>query len=651
MNRTKLPNNPFRLGVSPLHEGSKKGIYVAFELEKEFEEKEVWGILLYDKKTGACIKKHVFPEKNRIGRICYDVIEDVDRTRISYLFFAGDRIFTDKYAHSYKVLGKYGELKAAEDYKALLPAQEYDWEDSVKPEIPYEDSILYCLHVRGFTKHITSGVKAKGTFAGIAEKISYLKALGVTGIELQPCYEFDEIVKQRDSQKTKTNQKISEKYLNNPGHREDLLVEARVQNEWKSEDINSEKIRLNYWGYLAGFYYAPKSAYAYTKNPVKEFKDLVKNCHQSGMEVILQFYFPDEISGEEISRVLRHWSFYYQVDGFHLMGSRIPVQDLATDPYLSEVKLMYYDFPVDALYPEAEAPKYRNLAVYEDSYFYSMRRFLKGEEGVIPDIMYRIRRNPQYTGVINYLTNYYGFTMMDLVSYNYKHNEENGENNEDGNDYNASWNCGAEGKTRKKEVLTIREQQYRNAFTMLLLSQGTPLFFMGDEFGNSQKGNNNPYCQDNPVTWLNWNDLKKNKGRYEFVKQLIELRKNHKIFHMSKECTLMDYLSCGYPDLSYHNEQAWRPELDKSCRHIAFMLCGQYAPDEEKRDWYVAMNMHWEERDFAMPKLPKGRYWEEYFTTEMEIQAGEITKEQEKNTMKKTVPGRSVVVYRSKKQI
>ena len=460
--------------------------------------------------------------------------------------------------------------------------QTYDWEEVSKPNLPYSESIMYCLHVRGFTRHDSAGVIGNGTFAGIIEKLNYLKDLGVTTLELQPCYEFDEV---------------------------DQVL------QWNGEKV----CRLNYWGYKEGNYYTPKRLYAFSENPVKEFKDLVKACHRKQMEVIMQFYFPDQVSRIEIPMVLRHWAYHYQVDGFHLKGDKLPLKELISDPYLTEVKLMHHYLPLDfdrKRISDGEADVEKRLAIYDESFIYTMRRFLKSDEGMVGAAMESMRRNPAKVGVVNYFSNYYGFTMMDMVSYNRKHNEANGEENRDGVDYNFTWNCGEEGKSKKRNVLKLRNKQLHNAFVLLMLSQGTPLLYMGDEFGNSQNGNNNPYCQDNEITWLNWNDKVLNKDLYNFVKSLIAFRKKNKVFHQEKECTMTDYRTFGYPDLSYHNQVAWMPKLTTQSRNIAYMLCGDYAAGNEGELWYVAINMHWEPQEFALPKLPQGAVWEKTLTTE-----------------------------------
>ena len=249
-----------------------------------------------------------------------------------------------------------------------------------------------------------------------------------------------------------------------------------------------DEYTLNYWGYTKGCYYAPKSSYAYSDKPVQEFKDMVKALHKNGIEVIMQFFFDDSCPKTEIPEILRHWLLCYHVDGFHLKGDNVLQNLVVKDPVLAKTKIWYYGFdaPVTeaTVYEQTSSKKY--LAEYRDDYRYDMRRFLKGDEGVLQSALHHLRSNPLYFGKINYLTNYDGFTLADMVSYERKHNEENGEDNKDGNDYNACWNCGQEGATRKKTIQALRIKQIKNALLLLFLSQGTPLLFMGDEFCNTQ---------------------------------------------------------------------------------------------------------------------------------------------------------------------
>ena len=208
--------------------------------------------------------------------------------------------------------------------------------------------------------------------------------------------------------------------------------------------------------------------------------------------------------------------------------------------------------------------------------------------------------------VINYMAGHNGFTLQDMISYDRKHNEDNGENNRDGTEYNDSWNCGVEGKTKSKRVLELRERQRKNAILLLLLSQGVPMIMAGDEMCRTQNGNNNAYCQDNSISWMNWKRKETEEEFFQFVKEMIAFRKKHPVFHQQEELRGMDYLSCGYPDFSFHGEKAWYADMEVSSRQFGVMYYGQYATD---RSFYVAYNLHWEKHSFALPALPKGIEW------------------------------------------
>lgn len=573
--------NPYPLGAHP-QEG---GIRFSF-----ISKKENCGVILYRREDGKRLQKIAFEEGERIGNVRYKWIPDVDADSVTYHFYEDDRLIADERARLFVCQSKYGRRRKEKELKAGFVSSDFDWAGDVRPRIPYEDCICYLLHVRGFTKHPSSKAEHKGTFLGVAEKLPYLKELGITTVELQPAYEFQEIT----------------------------LIKERSYGYLPAQEEPAGTEKLNYWGYKKGYYYAPKASYAAGEEASAEFKEMVRVFHKNRMEVVMQFYFPREFPRQEIVDILHFWVLEYHVDGFHLMGEQLPADLIASDQGLSDTKLWFDGIDADNIYGQ-ESPSYRNLAVYRDDYMYVMRRFLKGDNDMLGSVLYHMRSNPEKLGRINYLTNYYGFTMMDLVSYNDKHNEDNGEDNHDGNNYNHSWNCGIEGPSRKKQIAALRTKQYKNAMSMLFLSQATPLIFMGDEFGNSQRGNNNPYCQDNEITWLNWRDLDKNKELYEFTAKLIRLRGQHPILHKEKELRIMDYLSYGYPDLSYHGAAAWRPSMESNDRQIGIMYCGKYARVDRLREddfLYVALNMHWEARDFAMPRLPKGMKWELLYLTE-----------------------------------
>ena len=535
------------------------------------------GIILYDKKTGR-EKKLPFHSQNKFGSIYSMAIKDLDIGRYAYNFYDGENVFTDPYAKRIHGHEKWGKREKV--LKGGFLEEDYSWEEDEPLKIPYEESFIYCLNVRAFTRHKSSGVARKGTFRGIIEKIPHLKELGITAVELMPAYEFDEIEMQRANMHLSAKEELPVKY--------------------------------NCWGYKEGYYFAPKAAYSSDKNAASEFKDMVKALHENHIEVIMQFYFPNTVKQGLILDVVKYWVTEYHIDGVHLKGERIPLQVLGTEPLLTDTKLFYYHFPYEQIYEENETPKFRNLASYSDDYMYTARRFLKGDDNMLGCFLELQRKNPKQHGVINYVTNYYGFTLADMVSYEKKNNEANGENNTDGNDDNGTWNCGVEGNSRKKGIVSLRRQQMKNALTMLFLSQGTPLIYSGDEFANSRAGNNNPYCQDNEIGWVKWNRSGMGEEIFAYMKELVRLKKNHPVLRNPLELKILDYIGCGYPDLSYHGEEAWRPELNSYSRFAGAMYCGFYAKNrqgEEDCFFYVAYNMHWMAHSFALPQLPKGMEW------------------------------------------
>ena len=575
------PGVPYPMGVSVTRDGR-------LNFAAALRTKEECGVLLYLKDRGAPVRLP-FHMGKKVGNIYCLQVDGLAGSDFKYNFYAGDEVITDPYAAVIYGNEKWGR-RVSPALKGGICAEGFDWGEDRPPMTPLSDSILYLLHVRGFTRHMSSGVEHKGTYAGIMEKIPYLKELGITAVELMPSCEFLEL--EREKRQEPTMEEAKKRYMEDP--------EAE------------ETPRINYWGYKEGYYFAPKFSYAASDHPAEEFKSLVKALHAAGIELIMQFYFPPSVKQTYILEVIRHWVLEYHVDGFHLLGMKVPVVLLATEPMLGNTKLFCEEMPCGDIYENGETPVYKNLASYNDSFLYPMRGFLKGDENVLPSVLSCLKRNPSQAGVINYITNYSGFSLADLVSYDGKHNEENGEDIRDGSDSNFSWNCGAEGKTRKKAVLRLRRRQMKNAMLLLLTAQGTPMIVSGDEFGFSHRGNNNPYCQDNAVNWLDWRLAEENGDFLAFVKSAVAIRKAHPILHCPEELTMLDYLSCGFPDLSYHGEEAWKLRTDRQSRIAGLMYCGSYAKRSHKEDdesFYIAYNMHWEEHDFALPALPEGRTW------------------------------------------
>jgi len=547
---------------------------------------------------------------------------------ILYDYCVDGKIVNDPYERNHQVIRQYGEKATDSNFeKSLLDANTYDWEEDQFPKIKYSDLIGYSLHVRGFTKHPSSKVKGKGTFKGIIEKIPYLKELGINQIELMPSYEFYEFNSDKDS--------IPEGH---PRYASDKLVDDEG-----NVVANEEKLTLNYWGFKEAHYFCPKASYSYSKNFVKEFKDMVKELHRNGIEVIMQFFFDRKANRNLISEVIRFWHINYHVDGFHIMGENLPKNNLCTDEALVGAKLYFEFVSLDELGSQTSIMS-SNVAEINKGFLTDARRFLKSDDGSLYNFMTAQRYNPSDIHRINYLTCYEGFTLADLVMYDYKHNEANNEDNRDGSDYNYSWNCGIEGPTKKKTVSSLRIRQIKNAMSLLLLSEASPMLFMGDELLNSQKGNNNPYCQDNEITWINWKLNKTNSEIYDFVKKLISLRKSYKGLHIDKEFMMMDYRSLGYPDISYHQDMAWKSRTDTFIKHIGMLIYGEYFEEDSV---YILYNMHWENHLFGIPKLPNVNKWECIMTTSTEMTIESINEELSDNPETLCVYGRSVMILKS----
>lgn len=556
------------MGAVPVKDG------IVFSMERKNNEEA--SLLLYKKGSKEVIQEIPFPATNTIGDIVCVKAEKIASARYEYNFCIDGKVTLDPYAKVLIGTGKFGEEHPeGHEVRCAMIAGNYDWEDDRKPQIAYEDAVMYSFHVRGFTKQRYSGVRHKGTFLGITEKAEYFKELGINQIKLMPAYEFAEM--------------------------ESVKTHAR----YRKEELPK---RLNYWGYTKAFHFAPKRAYAATKDPVREFKDMVKIMHRLGIEVLMEFYFPEGCSPRYITECLQYWVQEYHVDGFHVRGVQGICNLMATDPLFADTKLLNIYFPVEEIYGKKNLPKKRMVAECNDGFMIDVRRFLKGDEESLKAFAERMRRNPKGSGLINYIASHDGFTLCDLVSYEERHNEDNGEQNRDGRVQNYSWNCGEEGKSRKKKILELRNRQMKNAWCMLLLSAGTPMILAGDEFCNSQLGNNNPYCLDNEISWLDWKGYKSgNSEMFRFVKDLIAFRKKHKILHMGQELSMTDSLSCGFPGISYHSSSAWYGELDGQNRKIGVMYCGKYADEDELI--YIAYNMHWMEHTFALPALPGGYRW------------------------------------------
>jgi isoamylase len=604
-----------------------------------------------------------FADEFRIGDVFAMIVFDLDYENIEYGYrmegpfdpqqghrFNASKILLDPYAKAISgrdVWGKPPDWENIYPHRSLLVFDDFDWNDDQPLETPMEDLVIYEMHVRSFTRDPSSGVKFPGTFAGIRQKLPYLKELGVNCIELMPIYEFDEFENSRISPET-------------------------------------GEMLMNYWGYSTVGFFAPKSGLAATGKlgmQVDELKALVKELHRNGIEVFLDVVFNHTAEGNEngpyisfkgidnktyymltpegyyfnfsgtgntlncnnpvvrniVLDCLRYWASEYHIDGFRFDLASILGRDqlgypllnppllesLAFDPILAKCKLIAEAWDAGGLYQVGSFPAYGRWAEWNGKYRDGLRKFLKGEPGLVRDIAQRLQGSPDLyasrgpTASINFITCHDGFTLYDLVAYNDKHNEANGEGNRDGANDNNSWNCGWEGPSTDPGVNALRTRQMKNAAAMLLTSQGVPMILMGDEVARTQNGNNNTYCQDNSLNWLDWKLMDSHSELFRFYKNCIKFRLSHPIFRNRWHLSNQDRIGDGYADISWHGTQAWKPDWSDSSRLIAFMLNGKHARGGmvEDADIYVAMNMHWDGHWFELPRLPEGKNWHVFANT------------------------------------
>jgi glycogen operon protein len=601
-----------------------------------------------------------FPKSFRIGNVFAMTVFNLDYDTLEYGYrmegtfdpegghrFDPSKVLLDPYAKSVGGREVWGARPTGErpcSHWGRLVFEDFDWEGDCPLETPIEDLVIYEMHVRGFTRHPSSGVKFPGTFAGIRERIPYLRDLGVNCVELMPVNEFNEFENSR------------------PGPDGPLV--------------------MNYWGYSTVAFFAPKAGYAATGKfgmQVDELKALVKELHKNGIEVFLDVVFNHTAEGNEcgpcisfrgvdnktyymltpqgyyfnfsgtgntlncnhpvvrsmVLDCLRYWATEYHIDGFRFDLASVlgrdprgaPLADppllesLAFDPVLARCKLIAEAWDAGGLYQVGSFPAYGRWAEWNGKYRDCVRKFLKGDAYQVGEMAQRLQGSPDLygrrgaTASVNFITCHDGFTLQDLVSYNHKHNEANSEGNRDGADDNNSWNCGVEGPSDDPAVNRLRRRQVKNALAMLLVSQGVPMLLMGDEVGRTQGGNNNAYCQDNDVSWLDWRLLGANADIFAFVKHCLAFRKAHPVL---RNAGAVGCPPGGVgPSISWHGVRAWDADWSGHCRSLAFMLSGGPSRDGSgaAASIYTVMNMHWEGHLFELPALPTGGRWHVFVNT------------------------------------
>ena len=587
-------------------------------------------VVLYPR-NGGKIERIEVPEEFRIGSMVSLTVQGISLQDYDYNYVLDGRVVNDPYAVSIvgrECWGDEERLKADFIAKSRFSHSDYDWTGDVRPKLSDEEMILYKLHVRAFSMKGRAKGKNKGTFAGVTEAIPYLKDLGVSVVEMMPVYEFEELMV--------------------PSPKNTLLNYAAwkaARDEKETAGTKKKKdVKLNVWGYRDANYFSPKASYAAGKDVETELKDLIRTLHENRMECVLEFFFPEGHTGAYIVEALRHWVRDYHVDGFHLLGYGIPMNAILTDPLLSDTKIFCPGFTEEFISGNKEKNR---LFVYNEEFLYPARKMLNRLEMNLDDMVREIVKTHPAQGFVNYITSNNGFTMNDLFSYAEKHNEANGEGNADGSNWNYSANYGEEGDSRKRAVLSERKRQLRNAFSLLLLSKGVPLIYEGDECGNSKKGNNNTYCQDNELSYVDWSVRKRDRELCQFVKELIAFRRAHPVL---TDRTMFSH-SCrpesGLPEISYHGENAWMSGPEYGRCAIGLLYCGEYVEVQKGKDddlIYIAYNFMGGQQSLALPKLPYIGEWMKIMDTAVDqdpfLETPERTRDQ-----KIMLPGRSVRIY------
>lgn len=557
-------------------EETADGVMFTFAAEGE----EPCAITLYQISDFSLRETISVPEEYRIGDVYSIVLLGQNVGRFGYRIHQGDKSFVDPYAGL--ILGRNRwmdvsrEEKAYKVYGGIAPAS-YEWRYA-SPCIEPMDMVMYKLHMRGFTMNHGLPASKRGNFRGLLEHLSYLQELGITTIELQPIYDFEEMM-------LETHQEISPK-----------------------GDVTKHTAFLdkaNYWGYGDAYYMAPKASYFGGKDAVSNCKMMIDAIHGAGMEVVLEMSFAETVSEDYMLDCLWYWVKEYRVDGFHLLGCNVPIRRIAKSKRLARTKIFHDKIPQDIL--EQEKGR-KHLFLYNDGFMYVCRQMQNHMQGSMVQFTNHLRRQNGKYGFVNYGANTNGFTLWDSYSYGEKHNHSNGEENRDGNNINYSFNYGVEGETKNRQIHKLRMLQMRNGLCVTILSQAIPLLRAGDEVANSQKGNNNPYCQDNPIGWVQY---VKTRGRGElldFVRNLIAFRKNHPVLRWEDAMHLNDYHHLGAPDLSYHGAEPWLMGIGEEMKAVGILYLGAYQ-DKDADNVYVAYNYHYQDISLALPKLSSSRTW------------------------------------------
>lgn len=601
-------------------------------------------LLLFHREGVQPYARIPFPENYRVGHVFSMFIFGlkIDEFEYAYvmdgpydpkkgLLFDKHKYLLDPYAKAVTGQSRWGvQLSDDAFYKARVVHNNFNWEMPRETRAELSDCIIYELHVRGFTKHESSAVSHPGTFDAIREKIPYLKELGINAVEFMPIFEFDETRNMRMVNGRKlldywgynpvcffapNTSYASEAEYNREGHELKTLIKALHKEGIKVilDVVFNHTAEGNAQGPFFSFKGIDNNIY-YMLTPEGDYYNF------SGCGNTLNCNHP--MVRELILNCLRYWVINYHVDGFRFdlasilgrsedaspMNKPPLLESLAYDPILSGVDLIAEAWDAGGLYQVGSFPAYNRWSEWNGKYRDDLRSFLKGDCGFAQAAAARICGSldlypPHLRGEnasVNFLTCHDGFTLYDLYAYNEKHNEDNGWNNTDGANDNRSWNCGEEGPAKSPKVQKLRFQMIKNAFAVLMCSRGTPMFLAGDEFGNTQYGNNNPYCQDNEISWLDWTMAEKNKELLEFCRFMTAFRKKHPILRKNTAACAQ-----GFPFVSLHGSEPWDGQYRWDTHMIGVMFAGKndYGQDDVI---YLGVNTYWEDVEVTLPELARG---------------------------------------------
>ncbi len=571
-------------------------------------------ILLFDKSTKKETARIELDDSYSTGCVYSACVTGYNWSKSCYLLDIDGKNVVDKYAPI--IAGRetwMDEERCEHNYEVYggFDSGDYKWTEA-RPDILPEDMVIYKLHLRGITMQNGLGQGKRGNFRGIIHKLASWKELGVTSLEFLPIYDFEEI-------KYQFHYSMDE-------NKETIMV---------AED----PIGTNFWGYGKADYFAPKASYFGSKDPDIHMKEMVEAIHNAGMEIIMEMSFPPAIDEDMIVDCLVYWVRQYHIDGFHLLGMGLPVSRIANNPYLGRTKLFYDAFPGELLGSQSGS---KHLFVTNDEFIYPLRRLQNHLDGNVAELSNYLRRQGEGYSFVNYAASNTGFTLWDVYSYGEKHNEGNGEDNEDGSNYNCSHNFGCEGQTANRIINRNRMTAVRTALCAVMLAQGIPMLLAGDEFGNTQSGNNNPYCQDNEIGWVTFSRRKLFRELKEYVKHLIAFRKEHTVLSSPSPMKMNDYRRTGMPDLSYHGRQPWIMGIGEEKKALGILYYSAYGRDPSQEDVMVCLNFYYGEETFALPQLKNGRKW--YFVTNSSNEKWEPDKEPLTEQGYCTVPGGTISI-------